>query len=258
MAKGPAMYYVERAALNLADVVCVEGEFLKDRLLHYHRFARRKMLIISPPIDILRFRPRADVRDTVRGEMGLSGTTQLILGVGRLDANKNFVTLVRAASQLTPGGWRMAIAGTGREEQRLRTLIKGCSLSDCVELLGHRDNIEALYAGADIFAHPTVLDSYGNTVLEAMASRLPCVVSNGPKVGIARELQDGTNAVLANPRKPAHWAACLERLIHDRALRQHLGANARTFCEKQPTVSQCIEMILDSVGLTRSDQRAEA
>ena len=90
LAKGPAMYYVERAALALADVVCVEGQFLKDRLLHYHRSAGRNMSIIPAPIDILRFRLRADVRDSVRSEMGLSGTTQLILGVGRLDANKNF------------------------------------------------------------------------------------------------------------------------------------------------------------------------
>jgi glycosyltransferase involved in cell wall biosynthesis len=243
--KAPVMLYVERQAISLVDRVFVEGTFLKERLLTFHRGNDAKISLIPTPVDVTRFRPGLTSGEALRQECGVRDGTLLIVAVGRLDANKNYPILIRAMTRLRGSNWHLAIAGQGRDEAALRGLIAHYSLSNRVTLLGHRSNVETIYSAADIFVHPTLLDSYGNAVLEAMACGLPCVVSNGPKVGIARDLEDGVGVLLADPIDAGAWAEALQRLLSDPLLRQRLGAAARQFCERQPKWPEVARKVIE-------------
>ncbi|MHB8525018.1 MAG: glycosyltransferase family 4 protein [Candidatus Acidiferrales bacterium] len=233
-AKRPAALCLERLAMVRAEKVYVEGQMLRQRLLKFHPGSGDKISILPAPVDTNRFAPCMETRRRFRQELHIAEDTQLILAVGRLDRNKNFGTLIHAASLLADGNWLVLIVGEGWEGDSLHNLSSSLGLDKKVKFLGRRNDIEAVYSGSDIFAHPTVLESYGNVVLEAMATALPCVVSNGPAVGISYELTDGVNVLLVNPNDAHAWAAQINLLMKDAQLSSRLGHEARGFCEGRP------------------------
>ena len=232
--KLPAALRVERLAMSRAEKVYVEGNMLSQRLLKFHPGWKNKIGILPAPVDTNRFAPSAETRCRLRKELQIAEQTKVILAVGRLDRNKNFETLIRAASILACGNWLVLIAGEGWNGDSLRNLSSSLGLNERVKFLGRRNGIEAVYSASDIFAHPTVLESYGNVVLEAMASALPCIVSNGRRVGISYDLTNGTNALLVDPNDPHAWATQIELLMKDGNLSHRLGQEGRRFCEVRP------------------------
>lgn len=91
--------------------------------------------------------------------------------------------------------------------------------------LGHRHYAElpALYAAHDVFVFPSVSESFGHPMAEAMSTGLPSVVADTP---INREIC-GDGALYFNPFSPSDLAARLRELDSDPALRERLSANGR-------------------------------
>jgi glycosyltransferase involved in cell wall biosynthesis len=84
-------------------------------------------------------------------------------------------------------------------------------------------DIGRAFAAADALIHPTIYDSFGLAVAEAMAAGLPVVVS--PRAGIAELVRHGENGLVA--RDGDETVGALARLAADRALAGRLGAAAR-------------------------------
>lgn len=68
------------------------------------------------------------------------------------------------------------ICGVGSEENTLRELCK--YFSDRVHFLGYRTDVKELLSASDIFVMPSLCEGLSRSLMEAMASGLPCVVSN--------------------------------------------------------------------------------
>jgi len=79
-----------------------------------------------------------------------------------------------------------------------------------------------LYADCDIFVYPSVVESFGHALAEAMAAGLPIVAADVP---INRELC-GDSALFCSPFDPAELAAKVELLVNDPRLRKELGRKA--------------------------------
>jgi len=92
----------------------------------------------------------------------------------------------------------------------------------CVGTIPHSQMADA-YAQSDIFLFPSLLESFGHGLLEAMANGMPCVVTDIP---VFREIAGDT--VLYHPPRDSHvLAAQVARLIDDRGLRESLGKRAQ-------------------------------
>lgn len=85
------------------------------------------------------------------------------------------------------------------------------------------------YASSDIFLFPSETETFGNVVLEAMASGLPCVCADA--TGSASLVKPGETGFLAEPRNVADFTAHVERLCRDSALRARMGSTARAASE---------------------------
>lgn len=150
-----------------------------------------------------------------------------VLAVGRLIPRKGFDRLLHAAAvarnevpQLT-----VRIAGSGPEEPALKALAAGLGVP--TDFLGFVDqpDLPAVYAEADAFAFPTLLDPFGIVLLEAAASGLPLLAS--PAGGATQDLViDDQTGFVIEPYDVDGLAAAIVRLGRDVQLRRRLGRAA--------------------------------
>jgi glycosyltransferase involved in cell wall biosynthesis len=143
---------------------------------------------------------------------------------GKLDIN--FFSII---SNLKIPNVKVRIFGGALEPAmaRAHTAMRDPSL---VEICGFTENIKEVFATTDIFAFPMVQNSYGGADIalqEAMLAGLPVVIyaNRGPSHFVENEK---TGLVVANA---AQFTAAIERLYHDPALRQALGAAAKKYAE---------------------------
>lgn len=115
----------------------------------------------------------------------------VILGVGRLTAQKDFATLIRAFAHLSqqhPA--RLMILGEGEERVLLESLVSELNLDDKVSLPGFVDNPFMYMKNASVFVLSSRWEGMPNALLQAMACRTPVVSTDCPS-GPREILEDG-------------------------------------------------------------------
>jgi glycosyltransferase involved in cell wall biosynthesis len=167
----------------------------------------------------------------VRRELGLEADDCLILYAGRLAAEKNMAALIQAFGRLRArldgpgrGRLRLALIGDGPMAASLRSLhVPG------VVLPGMKLGVDLArwYASADVFAFPSVSETFGNVVLEALASGLPVVAYDC--LGVNEQVSHEANGLLVPPG--GDLAEALGQLIEQPGLRRRLGQEARRTAE---------------------------
>jgi glycosyltransferase involved in cell wall biosynthesis len=169
--------------------------------------------------------PAAD--EDLRRSLGIADDAPVIGTLTVLRPEKALDTLVEAASQLAQRfpGLKVLIAGAGREEERLRTLISAHRLEETVLLLGFRRNVSDVLAALDVAVCCSEREGSPLAVLESMAAARPIVATSVG--GIPQLVRDGREALLVPPRDPVALADALSRLLSDPGLRAELGHNAR-------------------------------
>lgn len=125
-------------------------------------------------IDLERFRSTVVDRSAKRRELGIPEDAVLLLSVGELNKNKNHETVIRAIAEMDV---YYIIAGKGRLENYLQSLIDELSMTDRVKLLGFRRDVAELYKTADQFVFASFREGLPVSVMEAMASGMPVVCS---------------------------------------------------------------------------------
>jgi phosphatidylinositol alpha 1,6-mannosyltransferase len=144
--------------------------------------------------------------------------------VGRLTVEKNIRDLVGLERILTESGvsnFRFLIVGQGAEESWLRANMKRAEFTGVLR----GEGLARAYANMDVFAFPSRTDTYGNVVLEALASGVPAVVtdSGGPRF-IVRQGETGFVA-----RDLQEFAGRIRELATRPALRDIMRASARAY-----------------------------
>lgn len=159
-----------------------------------------------------------------RGDDDGAGGDSVVLGyVGRLSIEKNVALLVRVERELAAmglGGVRFVIVGHGSEEALLRAELARAEFAGVLR----GEALARAYADMDVLVFPSHTDTFGNVVLEALASGVPAVVTGdgGPKF-IVREGETGF--VAADEEFPA----AIARLVRDRTLLRSMRTKAREY-----------------------------
>ena len=154
-----------------------------------------------------------------------------IVSVGRLRPEKAHEVLIAAVARLRPA-WpdvRLRLIGDGPREAALRQIAGEYGLLDCVEFLGHRDDVPALLREADVFALPSRSEASPNAVLEAMAAGVPVVASDVG--GIPEAITPGLTGILVPPGDDEALAGALGHLFSDPLQAERLGLAARRHVE---------------------------
>jgi len=148
----------------------------------------------------------------------------VVLGfVGRLSIEKNIGLLAQIQKDLEARGlrdFRFRIVGQGGEEGWLREHLPRAEFTGVLR----GEALARAYAGMDVFVFPSHTDTFGNVVLEALASGVPAVVT--PDGGPKSLVQEGRTGFIA---QDADFAAAIARIITDPVLHSNLRAQARQY-----------------------------
>ncbi len=173
----------------------------------------------SRGIDANQFHPKFRSNE-LRAKLGVPEDGLLAIYVGRLAPEKGIHVALEAMRQVMERNGskiRFALAGHGPDEERCRaTAPPGTVFMG--RLTGRA--LSEFYASGDIFVFPSITETFGNVVLEAMASRLALVA---PDIGATTELATTENALQFRAQDPASLADCVEKLANDPALRKRLS-----------------------------------
>jgi len=103
-------------------------------------------------------------------------TSKVLLWVGNDAVKKNLETVLAALAKLD-ASYRLLVVGKAHPTKPWQDKLIGLDITDRVSYLGVVSNMEKVYASADILLHPTLEDTFGMVVLEAMSYGLPVVLS---------------------------------------------------------------------------------
>jgi glycosyltransferase involved in cell wall biosynthesis len=192
-----------------------------DQLQHH---GIGNLILCNNGIDCDNFSPDAR-NETVREYYAPQGEV-LLLYVGRIAPEKDLDILMQAAELLNDAkvDYKLLVVGDGPsrkslQEQDLKNII----------FTGHKSGLELqeIYASSDIFVFPSRTETFGNVILEAMASRLPVVAAYAG--GVKESLIDGYNGLACAPGDETGMAHNIIRLLVDANLRKELANNARSY-----------------------------
>ena len=154
------------------------------------------------------------------------------ISASRLSPWKGQDLFLRAFAQAFPGGDQRAVvlgsAHFGEQDyaDSLPTLARELGLADRVAFRGHRDDVMAELARADVLVHtPALPEPFGRVIVEGLAAGL-VVLARGDG-GPAEIVTSGTTGLLYPPDRPEELVRLLRRVDEDSSLRQRLTAAGR-------------------------------
>jgi glycosyltransferase involved in cell wall biosynthesis len=214
----PIMAYL-RKFHNRTSCTMVPTEGLRAEL---QAAGFRGLRVVSRGVDTRQFDPSRRSA-ALRASWGARPTDLVALCVGRLAAEKNLDVLLRAFESLKAAepSARLVLVGDGPERASLQLRCPEAHFAG----LRRGDDLAAHYASADLFLFPSVTETFGNVVPEAMASGLPVV---GFDYAAARQMvRHGDNGLLVAYDDGEAFRVAAERLAGQLGWVRAMGAQAR-------------------------------
>ncbi|MEO7211645.1 glycosyltransferase family 1 protein [Mucilaginibacter sp.] len=201
-----------KAFYNQCNKVYVPSESIEAELSGIG-IAPQRMQLWKRGIDTKLFSPYKKNKNAYQKLTG--NTNPGVLFASRLVWEKNLETLFEVYDELQAYGepLNFIVAGDG-------TALKVCKARMPKAIFTGRINhnqLAVLYASADVFLFPSVSETYGNVVLEAMASGLPCVIADGG--GSKDFIDQGVNGFKCQPYNAKEYAAKIRMLLANQAMR---------------------------------------
>ena len=150
-----------------------------------------------------------------------------VLTAGKISPRKNVEGVVQALARLADAipHHLVVVGGDGWDTETVKTVVKSSGIADRIHLVGYvsDEQLHALYGAASAYVHPSLLEGFGLTVLEAMAAGCPVVTSNRsslPEVA-------GDAAVLVNPLNVDEIAEAIRNVCEDAEFSRELVERGR-------------------------------
>jgi glycosyltransferase involved in cell wall biosynthesis len=176
-----------------ADAIVAVSQGVAAEFRHFVPRARR-VVVIHNPVVTEDFEQRA--AEQIDDPWFAAGAPPVLVAVGRLAAEKDYPTLIRAFAGLAPeSSLRLALIGSGPEQEALERLITHYGLSGRIRLFGFVRNPLPLIKRARLLVLTSEFEGFGNVIVEALACGTP-VVSTDCEFGPREILQDGTYGAL--------------------------------------------------------------
>ena len=219
-----SIYRYARWIHNKVDLNVCPSEFTR-RQLYEHDF--KNVEIWRGGVDIKLFSPQKQTEAMRKNLSGGDVERPLMLYVGRVSPEKKIDRLFPILKEYPEV--RLAVVGDGPSMQDLKKKFSGTDTVFTGYLKG--EELAAAYASGDIFAFTGDKETFGNVVVEAMASGVPVLAPNSG--GVTDLVVDGYNGRLYDPYTASSIIEAIKEMIEDRDLARMYGMNGRLLAEKR-------------------------
>ncbi|MFW6386510.1 MAG: glycosyltransferase family 4 protein [Bacillota bacterium] len=230
-----------------SDLVLTPSPFVRDML---GREGMETPLRVQPTgVDLFAYAEASG--EGVRGEFGIGEDEDLLIFVGRLGQEKNLEFLLECGRLLleSAGGGsesgggagtaartgnrqrRLLLVGGGPERENLEDLACKLGIKEQVIFAGHQppERVKDLYAAADLLVFPSLTETQGLVLLEAMATGLPVVAIDAG--GVSAVVDSGENGFLVGEDRD-EFCRAVDKLLADRDLYSAAAKKARTVAKE--------------------------
>ncbi|KOF33818.1 MULTISPECIES: glycosyltransferase family 4 protein [Vibrio] len=202
-------------------VICLH-EIDKKICINKLKLSENKLVVLPNGVNKNIFHPSdSSSLNLIRSELKLSKDKIIIGMIGRLWEQKNPKALVDAALSILSNRNDVVFVLVGEGELRASLEAMSDSHSDNIKFLGWRSDTADLLRSFDIFSLPSLWEGMPLAIIEAMATGLPCVVSNIP--GNNHLIENGKNGFLFELTHSQDLVNSLLKLIDDEVLRKSMG-----------------------------------
>ena len=227
-----------RSLLQHVDAVVV---VLSTRMIKYldeHDFHLSNVQLIPNGVDITRFPP-------IAGEPTLDERAQTVTCIARLCYQKGIDILLQAWHIVHPQApqARLILVGDGPLQPQFEQMAQALGIKDSVEFAGMQDDVAAQLRRSGMSVLPSRWEGMPNSLLEAMASGLPCIATRVS--GSEDIIQHGENGLLVEPEDYQGMAQALITLLHDPLAASAYGRAARETIEKYYSLESMIDRYIE-------------
>lgn len=207
-----------RLLYPFCDNLVVQSKFSKD---YFKKILNSdKIKIIHNPIneDLLKYKNEYLQRENI------------LLTVGRLEANKNHKLLLNAFSKIK-NDWKLILVGDGKLKDDLIKLSVDLKINDRVEFIGHSKEIYKFLNISSLFVFTSNSEGFPNVLLEAVAFNLPTISTNCNS-GPSDLIIDNFNGFLTPVNSEKELIESLNLLMSDASLRHKFSINSKEIIKK--------------------------
>lgn len=218
-----------------------------------------KIQVVTPGVDTTPFDTldRQACRTQIRQRFGLAETDRVILFVGMNFEVKGLDAIIAAVARLknlAPNRTaKLLVVGKG-DEARYKKIARQKGIEQDIIFTGvWNDEIAPIYIAADLFVMLSTFDTFGLTVLEAMAASLPVIIS--PTVGAGDIVRPGENGYIVTPSQTPEVSRCMAQALSPKDNRR-LAQGALQTARQYSWATMAKEMAaLYTVLLTNKDRQ---
>jgi glycosyltransferase involved in cell wall biosynthesis len=218
----------EAGAFEAADLCVFDSHTTRRCVVELYGANPKKCHTVYGGIDADYHRPpTTEQRASARAGLDLPADALVLAWTGRLSPEKNLGLFIRAVQRCRHLPARVFLVGDGPERARLQALCKSVNLDGVVTFVGAVPDVRPYLYAADVFVFPSVGESFGGSLAEAMACGLPCIALQGDGRHIMNASEEVFGAtecgVLVSSGAPAALAAGIDHLASAPAHRRALG-----------------------------------
>lgn len=157
-----------------------------------------------------------------------------IVAVGKLAKESGFDNLLKTWARLAPAHhtWHLTIVGDGTGKAALAKFITKNGLEASTEIVSAAEDVYSLLRNADIFAYPALNPAQADILLDAMASKLPCVACESEPVTAL--VANGVNGLIVNAGEEEPFTIALDELMVNWGKRVGIAVEAGKLKDRYP------------------------
>lgn len=257
--KNVVLYYpIEKLLSRFTDcLITINSEDFKlasDKKFH----AKKIEWVNGVGIDLNKFKPIYEyAKDKLRESYGYKKDDFIVICVAELNKNKHQDLLIAMMSRLikkVPAA-KLLLVGRGPLKKQYKKQIERLDLEDHISLLGYREDIAQLLQMADAAVSASKREGLPVNVMEAMATRLPLVVTDCR--GSRDLVNDGENGYIVGVNDAEGFSVRLEELYRSKDKVESFGKSSLASIEKysEKTVKKQIQKIYLEITSTKDGAR---
>ncbi len=242
--------FLHRYLYKRVNKILAISNVIKKNVLDTCPVPEEKVILHFNGVDLKKFDPANADRNKIRSEFNIKDDEIVIGMLSRITPGKGYEELLKAAKILLEDfpNLKFLLAGDSSSdekdyEQNIKTLVDDLSIKDKIILTGFRKDTIDLLSAMDIFAFPSHSESFGNSLIEAMAMERSSVASNSH--GVLDIMTDGITGYLFENKNEKDLAQKLKLLITSEEKRNILGKAARQHVIENFNVENQTEKLIE-------------